>query len=129
MHTDTEISEPTGTSLMHAIPADMASSEYFDMDLLEAIPKDIGWMLLLLGIVGLAVPGMVDIPLLIAGCIILWPSTYRYFQSLAKTKKQARLLDAPVRFLTRFHADFEKRNPGGLPNHCLTHDKRNMLGD
>jgi len=121
---DNEISESTEKNLTRITTAELAPTEYFDMDLLDTIPKDIGWMLLILGIIGVAVPGMVDIPLLIAGSIIIWPSTYRIFQRLAKTPKQAHLLDAPVRFLTRFHADLERRNPGGLPNRSLTIDKQ-----
>jgi hypothetical protein len=117
-----EIAESTENELTQSLAAELATTECFDMDLLEAIPKDIGWMLLILGIVGIAIPGMVDIPLLIAGCIILWPSTYRFFQGLARTREQANLLDAPVRFLTRFHRDFEKRNPGGQPGQYLSSD-------
>jgi hypothetical protein len=122
---DNEINKSTDNNLpciINAENAELAVPEYFDMDLLDTIPKDIGWMLLILGIIGIAVPGMVDVPLLIAGSIIIWPSTYRIFQRMAKTPKQARLLDFPVRFLTRFHADLEKRNPGGHSNRYLTND-------
>jgi hypothetical protein len=117
---DNEISESTENNLTCVLTGDLAPSEYFDIDMLDTIPKDIGWMLLILGVIGVAVPGMVDVPLLIAGSIIIWPSTYRMFQRLAKTKKQAHLLDAPVRFLTRFHADLERRNPGGQSKRYLT---------
>jgi hypothetical protein len=121
---DNEISESTEKNLTTAISPELVPPEYFDMDILDTIPKDIGWMLLILGIVGIAIPGLVDIPLVIAGSIILWPSTYRIFQRLAQTPKQAHLLDAPVRFLTRFHADLERRNPGGQPNCYLTKQKK-----
>ncbi|QFY43452.1 hypothetical protein F6R98_13165 [Candidatus Methylospira mobilis] len=117
--------EPTGKELIHIGAAEQVPTEYFDMDMLDTIPKDIGWMLLILGIIGIAVPGMVDIPLVIAGSIIIWPSTYRIFQRMARTKRQAHLLDAPVRFLSRFHADLEKRNPGGpQPVRSLTGDNQ-----
>ena len=44
-------------------------------DRIRKLPKDVGWLLITAGILGLALPGVIGTPLLILGSLMVWPSS------------------------------------------------------
>jgi hypothetical protein len=43
---------------------------------IEALPKEVGAMLVAVGLLGVALPGMMGTPAIIAGGLVLWPRTF-----------------------------------------------------
>ena len=40
---------------------------------LLAMPRDVGWLMVSIGVIGVALPGIVGTPALLAGGLMLWP--------------------------------------------------------
>lgn len=52
------------------------SSEHA-VEMLGQLPSEMASLLILAGIAGVVLPGPVGTPMLIAGCVIMWPKTFR----------------------------------------------------
>ncbi|MDB5335715.1 MAG: hypothetical protein JWN70_1334 [Planctomycetaceae bacterium] len=47
------------------------------VEMLGQLPSEMATLLILAGIAGVVLPGPVGTPMLIAGCVIMWPKTFR----------------------------------------------------
>jgi hypothetical protein len=103
-----------GTAL--AIPASQnGSSTVWDdeeaMRRLKTLPSEIGILLIIVGIAGIALPGPVGTPFVIAGGVTLWPSAFekveRWFQ-----RRFPRMHQSGMEQIERYLTDLEKRYPG-----------------
>ncbi len=47
------------------------------VELLGQLPSEVATLLILAGIAGVVLPGPVGTPMLIAGCVMMWPKTFR----------------------------------------------------
>jgi hypothetical protein len=70
---------------------------------LQKLPKEAGWLLMTAGVVGLAVPGMLGTPFLLAGAVVLAPGGSKLLTRWAP--------DSAMRQIGRFLDDLDRRYP------------------
>lgn len=51
------------------------------VEMLGKLPPEMASLLIVAGIAGVVLPGPVGTPMLIAGCVIMWPQTFRPIES------------------------------------------------
>ena len=76
----------------------------------QALPKELGVLLVVGGIGGLLLPGPVGSPFLILGGVILWPAAFRRVERCFE-KRFPRLHKQGMMQITRFVTDLERRYP------------------
>jgi hypothetical protein len=69
----------------------------------EQLPREAGWLLITAGIVGLAVPGVLGTPFLLAGAVVLTPGGSKLLSRWAGR--------SAMRQIGRFLDDLERRYP------------------
>lgn len=99
------------------IDADIDAPEPFaeldDAKLIERIrqlPPEIGTMLMAVGVLGVALPGVVGLPALVAGGLVLWPEGFSRVDSWLE-RRSPRLHHVGMRKIGRFLDDLEARYP------------------
>ncbi len=77
---------------------------------LQDLPREVGVLLLALGVLGLILPGPIGTPALVAGGVVLWPGTFGRVSRWMETRypKFTRAGDRQIR---RFLIDLERRYP------------------
>jgi hypothetical protein len=70
---------------------------------IQQLPREAGWVLITAGVVGLAVPGVLGMPFLLAGAIVLMPGGSTLLSRWAG--------DSAMRQINRFLDDLERRYP------------------
>ena len=94
-----------------ALPAPVsAEDENDDLRMLHALPKELGVLLLIVGVSGLLLPGPVGSPFLLMGGVILWPRAFdrlegKFQRRFPKAHRQS------MKQLRRFIDDLERRYP------------------
>jgi hypothetical protein len=68
------MSEPAGGTAEHGARPD-AESELDQR--LRTMPREVGVLLVTIGVMGIALPGLVGTPALLAGGLLLWPRGFR----------------------------------------------------
>lgn len=87
---------------------DTAAEESAEM--LGKLPPEMGTLLLVIGIVGVILPGPVGTPLLIAGGLVLWPKTFSGLETWFSKKFPAPHREGVLQ-IKRFVADLQMRFP------------------
>jgi hypothetical protein len=77
---------------------------------IEDLPKEVGVMLLTVGVLGMALPGVVGGPALIAGGLVLWPKTFGRVESWFE-KRFPKAHRHSLQQINRYLDDLEKRFP------------------
>jgi len=78
---------------------------------IEHLPKDVGVMLLTVGFAGFVLPGILGLPFLLAGGVIMMPNTTRTLtRKLGMDKPEQN--EFAVKQITRFLDDLDRRYPG-----------------
>jgi hypothetical protein len=80
---------------------------------LEALPPEIGALLVLIGILGLLLPGPVGTPFVIAGGVALWPKAFGKVDGWFE-RRFPKAHRGGMRQIDRYLADMEKRVPGTI---------------
>jgi hypothetical protein len=80
------------------------------MELIKSLPKEVGVLLLVLGVGGLLLPGPVGSPFLLMGGVVLWPGVFERLE-FAFQRKFPRVHRQSMRQLRRFIDDLERRYP------------------
>jgi hypothetical protein len=82
----------------------------------EELPKEVGVLLVALGLLGLVLPGPIGTPALVAGGVVLWPAAFR---GVARSleRRFPRFHRTSFRQLARFLDDLERRYPSTTPPH------------
>ncbi len=80
---------------------------------LDKLPPEVGALLIVVGVVGVLLPGPVGSPFLVAGGLAMWPSGFRKVEDLMQ-KVSPRLYAEGIRQLERYLADLERRYPGTM---------------
>ena len=85
-----------------------------DVETLKQLPKEVGVMLMTVGVMGLVLPGVVGTPAVIVGGLVLWPKTFskmeQWFRGRCPEFHQKGLVQ-----MRRYIADLEKRYPEPKP--------------
>jgi hypothetical protein len=76
----------------------------------RAISQEVGALLIVSGIAGILLPGPVGTPLLILGCVMIWPKAFERID-LFLGKRFPRAHQLGVLQSTRFLNDLERRYP------------------
>jgi hypothetical protein len=88
----------------------LASSEAREVANKQAAPQELGALLIVSGIAGILLPGPVGTPLLILGCVMIWPQAFRrvnlFFASRFPRAHHLGALQS-----SRFLSDLERRYP------------------
>lgn len=77
---------------------------------LLAMPRDVGWLMVSIGVMGVALPGIVGTPALLAGGLMLWPKGFRTVNSWVR-KRFPKTHEHGVEQLIRYLDDMERRYP------------------
>ena len=77
---------------------------------IEALPRDIGWLLIYVGVLGLVVPGVVGWPFLVVGGAILSPGGPKAFTRWAG-RKPRRMVRMGITQMARLLDDLDRRYP------------------
>ena len=80
---------------------------------LEKLPREVGVLLVAVGVAGVLLPGPVGAPFLLAGGLVLWPRGTARFEGWFKRKFPA-LHREGVAQIDRFLGDLDRRYPGSL---------------
>jgi hypothetical protein len=88
----------------------LTSEEEAELRRIKDLPKEVGVMLMTVGVLGLALPGVVGAPAMIAGGLVLWPKAFgkveNWFESkFPKVHKQS------LHQIHRYLNDLESRYP------------------
>jgi hypothetical protein len=87
--------------------ADQADAEA-GVDRIKHLPKEVGAMLVSVGVVGALLPGMVGTPAIIAGGVVLWPGTFGKLENWFQRRYPA-LHKQGMRQVCRYLDDLERR--------------------
>ncbi|MFM1902924.1 MAG: hypothetical protein RLZZ440_824 [Planctomycetota bacterium] len=91
---------------------------------LHRLPREVGAMLVTIGVLGLALPGLVGTPALLAGGLVLWPRGFHKVNRWIGArwpKVHRKSLEQVLRFLD----DLERRYPTTDPVECGRPPKEN----
>jgi hypothetical protein len=77
---------------------------------IERLPRDVGWLLITAGLVGVIVPGVLGVPFLVLGGLVVMPLTSRRAERWlgGHTPK---MFKGSVRQINRFLDDLDRRYP------------------
>lgn len=76
----------------------------------EKLPRDVGWLLITAGLVGVVVPGVLGVPFLVLGGLVLMPLTSQRAEHWL-SGHSPKMLKGSVRQINRFLDDLERRYP------------------
>ena len=79
-------------------------------DLIGKLPKEVGVLLMIVGIGGILLPGPVGSPFLLLGSVTLWPSAFGKLE-VAFRNRFPKLHREGMRQVKRFLADLDRRYP------------------
>jgi FAD/FMN-containing dehydrogenase len=97
------------TQVAKAARNEPAASEETTLDL-EHLPKEAGWALITAGVVGLAVPGILGTPFLLAGAFVVAPGGPKLLSRWVG-RNPPRFVGFAMRQIGRFLDDLERRYP------------------
>ena len=91
-------------------PSDAEISEAEIPEEIRRLPKELGILLLVAGVVGLIVPGPMGTPALLAGGVVLWPGASDKVAGWLKRRHPAVYVQS-IGQIHRFLDDMERRYP------------------
>ena len=74
------------------------------------LPKEVGWLLVTAGVIGLAVPGILGTPFLLAGAVVVAPGGPKLLSRLVG-RNPPKIVHSAMRQISRFIDDLERRYP------------------
>lgn len=77
---------------------------------IRKLPHDIGWLLVTAGVVGVVMPGVLGLPFLMLGGLILMPATNHRAERWL-TGHSPKIFKGSIRQINRFLDDLERRYP------------------
>jgi hypothetical protein len=91
-----------------SVPDELSDAE--QVRRIEAMPREVGVLLVVAGIGGILLPGPVGTPFLVLGGVILWPRAFQRLEGLLE-RRFPRLHHQSMIQITRFINDLERRYP------------------
>lgn len=77
---------------------------------IQTLPRDIGWLLVTAGVVGFVMPGVIGVPFLVLGGLMLTPATNRHAERWL-SGHSPKIFKGSMRQINRFLDDLERRYP------------------
>jgi hypothetical protein len=79
-------------------------------DRIRKLPKDVGWLLLMAGVLGLLVPGVIGTPFFVLGSFMVWPPS-RGKAERWLSGQSPKAFKGSMKQINRFLDDLERRYP------------------
>lgn len=79
-------------------------------DRIRKLPKDVGWLLITAGLLGMVLPGVIGTPLLVLGGLMIWPSSQKKAASWL-SGQSPKAFRGSMKQINRFLDDLERRYP------------------
>lgn len=96
---------------LSVIPMHTASNTEQELnERLARMPREVGVLLVMIGVLGIALPGIVGTPALIAGGLMLWPRGFRAVNRWLGSRCP-KVHDKGLQQLIRYLDDMERRYP------------------
>ena len=112
-----EDTETTGQALVASVSAgeegvtlEERQQDKAVVERVEHLTQDMGWVLVMAGVVGIIVPGVLGMPFLIMGALVLWPGTRERVQHWWEGQPP-KFLHGSMKQINRFLDDLERRYP------------------
>jgi hypothetical protein len=83
---------------------------------IDQLPRDVGWLLVYVGVLGVVLPGIIGTPFLIAGGAVLVPGGPKLLMRWAG-RNPPRLVHASMKQISRLVDDLERRYPACPAHH------------
>jgi hypothetical protein len=97
------------------VPPEVEAAEQSGGESAEArikdLPREVGAMLVSVGVLGVVLPGMMGAPAIIAGGLVLWPGTFGKFESWFQ-RRYPEMHKQGMRQVSRYLDDLERRYSG-----------------
>jgi len=77
---------------------------------IDQLPRDVGWVLLYVGVLGIVLPGVIGFPFVIAGGAILLPGGRKLLNRWVG-ENPPRVVHASMKQISRLVVDLERRYP------------------
>jgi len=77
---------------------------------IDQLPRDVGWLLVYVGVLGVVLPGIIGTPFLVAGGAILLPGGPKLLSRWAG-RNPPRVVHASMKQISRLVYDLERRYP------------------
>jgi hypothetical protein len=90
-------------------PEELAQDEAV-VDRVGHLAKDVGWVLVAAGVIGIVMPGVLGTPFLIAGAAALWPGNQKRLQRW-REGHSPKFFHGSMKQINRFLDDLERRYP------------------
>jgi hypothetical protein len=74
------------------------------------LPRDVGWMMISVGVLGVILPGLPGVPFLVAGAAVLSPGGPQLLTRWAKRRPKG-VVHAGLKHIGRWLDDLERRYP------------------
>jgi hypothetical protein len=74
------------------------------------VPRDVGWMMISVGVLGVILPGLPGVPFLVAGAAVLTPGGPQLLTRWAKRKPKG-VVHTSLKHISRWLDDLERRYP------------------
>jgi hypothetical protein len=81
-----------------------------EVERIRNLPREVGVLLVIVGLGGILLPGPVGSPFLVLGGLVLWPRTFERVE-LCMEKRFPKLHHQSLRQVKRFLADLDRRYP------------------
>jgi hypothetical protein len=88
----------------------LTSEEEAEIRRIKDLPKEVGVMLMTVGVLGLALPGVVGTPAMIAGGLVLWPKAFGKVENWFE-RKFPKIHKQSLHQIHRYLNDLESRYP------------------
>lgn len=82
---------------------------------LARLPREVGVLLMTIGVLGMVLPGLVGTPALLAGGLMVWPRGFRSLNGWLGRRCPG-LHQKSLEQLIRYLDDMERRYPSVIPN-------------
>lgn len=86
------------------------SSENAVVDRVKHLNRNMGWVLISAGMVGVILPGIIGTPFVILGSLVLWPGNQKLLDKWRRNHR-SRFVDTALRQVDRYLDDIERRYP------------------
>jgi hypothetical protein len=74
------------------------------------LPRDVGWMMVSVGVLGVILPGIPGVPFLVAGAAVLAPGGPQLLERWARRRPRG-VVHYGLKQIGRWHDDLERRYP------------------
>jgi hypothetical protein len=112
------VCEGSAEAAVHGTPdtdaaTDTKAKDEAALQRIAHLPRDVGWMMVSVGVLGVILPGIPGVPFLVAGAAVLAPGGPRLLERWARRRPRG-VVHYGLKQIGRWHDDLERRYPRQL---------------